>query len=254
MVAVAMDPGRRKDRGQAVQELESGEAQGGTAGGIGFRQEVEDLVRPAADEVEAFESEGRPGAIPKEPFQALAVGGLDPNAGVEAESAPVIPAEHSLGVVGFQEAVADHVAKDPFSDGVLEAFQELVGEAGGFVEAEVGFWMCGTRIRVILDLLEESVHYAQMEMVVRIEAGAEAMEETHGPERSIRRCRGTGLPQRCPEGPEQDMKHGAGSSGPVMEVGAQALGNGQNPLADGHVGKDVVHQVSRCLGHALGVA
>jgi hypothetical protein len=91
MVAVAMDPGRRKDRGQAVQKLESGEAQGGAAGGIGFRQEVEDLVGASADEVEPVECKGRPGTIPDQPFQALPVGGLDTDAGVETEPTAVIP-------------------------------------------------------------------------------------------------------------------------------------------------------------------
>jgi hypothetical protein len=53
----------------------------------------------------------------------------------------VIPAEHILGLVGFQEAVAGHVPEDPFSHEVLEALQEFVGEGGGFVEAEAGFWI-----------------------------------------------------------------------------------------------------------------
>ena len=62
--------------------------------------------------------------------------------------------------------MAEHSA----SDGVLEAFQELVGEGRGFVETE-GFGL-DSRIlaSITLDPLEEPVHYAQMEMVVRIEA------------------------------------------------------------------------------------
>ncbi len=46
-----------------VQELQGGEAQGGTAGGVGFRQEVEDLVGAAVDQVEPFEGKGRPRTI-----------------------------------------------------------------------------------------------------------------------------------------------------------------------------------------------
>jgi hypothetical protein len=46
-----------------------------------------------------------------------------------------------------------------------------------------------------------------------IEAGAETMEETDGPEGSgSGRC-GTGLPQGSPEGPEEDMKDGAAVRG-----------------------------------------
>jgi hypothetical protein len=139
MVAVAMDTGRRKDRGQAVQELESGEAERGPASQVRPWQEVEDLVGTVADQVESVEGEGGPGAVSDEPLEAGAVRGLDADAGVEAEPATVIPAEHVLGLVGLQEAVATKVAEHPTSHGVLKALQELVGEGGGFVEAEAGF-------------------------------------------------------------------------------------------------------------------
>jgi hypothetical protein len=116
-----MDSGRGKDGGETIQELESREAQRGPTGGIGFRQDVENLVRAIADQVEPFESKRWSGTIPNQPFQPLPVGGLDADAGVEAEPTPVIPGEHVLGVVGFQEAVTDPVAEDPFSHRVLEA-------------------------------------------------------------------------------------------------------------------------------------
>ena len=109
MVAVAMDAGRRKNRGQAVQGLQSGEAQGGTARGIGLGEEVEDLVGTVADEVEAFESEGRPGAITNQPFEPLSVLSFDADAGIEAEPTAVIPGEHVLGVVGFKQDLTPKV-------------------------------------------------------------------------------------------------------------------------------------------------
>ena len=74
MVAVAVDPGWREDLGQAVEELEGREAEGGTAGGVGFGEHVEDLVGVAADEVEPVESEGGPCAVPDQPFEPGAVG------------------------------------------------------------------------------------------------------------------------------------------------------------------------------------
>ena len=49
------------------------------------------------------------------------------------------------------------------------------------------------------------------------------------------------------------MQHGGGGLGPVVEVGPQTLGNGEHKLADRDVGEDVVHQVGRRFGHALGV-
>ena len=112
MIPVAMESGRREDRGEPIQKLQGGEAESGAARGVGLREQVENLVGAAADQVEPFESEGRPGAIPDQPLQSLTVGSLDANTGVEAEPATVIPAEHVLGFVGFQEAVADHVAEE----------------------------------------------------------------------------------------------------------------------------------------------
>jgi hypothetical protein len=145
-------------------------------------------------------------------------------------------------------------AEHPTSHGVLKALQELLGEGGGFVEAEAGFWIGQILIRVILDPLQEPVHDAQMRMEVGIEAGAETMEKADGSEGSGSWSRGTGLPQGSLEGPKQDVKDGAGGPGPVMEEGPETFGHGEHPLADGHVGNDVVHQVGRGLGHALGVA
>ena len=48
------------------------------------------------------------------------------------------------------------------------------------------------------------------------------------------------------------MEDGAGGPGPVVEVWPQTLGNGEHELAHRYVGNDVVHQVGRRLGHALG--
>jgi hypothetical protein len=177
VVAVAVDAGRGEDRGQAVQELESGETEGGAARGVGLGQEVEDLVGAADDEVEPFERKRRPGAIPDEALQSSPVGGLDADAGVQAKPATVIPGEHVFGVVGLQEAVALNMPQDPGADRVLEALQELAGEGRGFVETEVGFWMGGTRIGISLDLLEEPIHDAEVVVKMRIETRAEAMQE-----------------------------------------------------------------------------
>jgi hypothetical protein len=204
--------------------------------------------------VESVEGEGRPSTVADEAFQSGAVGSLDTNAGVQAEPTAVIPDQHVLGVVGLQEAVTAEVPQHPFSHGVLEALQEFLGEGGGFVEAEAGFWIGRILIRVILDPMEEPVHDAQMKMEVGIEAGAETMEEADSPERGVRWCGGRGLPQGRQDGPEEDVEDGAGGPGPMMEEGPETFGHGEDPLADRHVGNDVVHQVSRRLGHALGAA
>ncbi len=85
MVAVTVEAGRGEDLGQALEELEGGEAERGAAGGIGVGEEVEDLVGAAGDEVESLEGEGRSGAVAEEAFQSSPVGGLDADAPVEAE-------------------------------------------------------------------------------------------------------------------------------------------------------------------------
>jgi hypothetical protein len=67
----------------------------------------------------AVESEGRPSAIPNEAFEAGAVGSLDTDTGIEAEPPTVIPGEHILGLVAFQEAMALKRPQDPGTDGML---------------------------------------------------------------------------------------------------------------------------------------
>ncbi len=61
MVSVAMDSGWGEDGSETIQELESREAEGCTAGGIRLKEQVENLVGTAADEMETIEREGRPG-------------------------------------------------------------------------------------------------------------------------------------------------------------------------------------------------
>jgi hypothetical protein len=108
VVTVTVDAGRGKDRGQAVQELESGKTKGSAAGGIGLWQDVENLVRATADQVEPFESEGRPGTIANEPLEPLSVGGLDTDAGVQAEPRRLSTIEDPFGVRRAHEPKASN--------------------------------------------------------------------------------------------------------------------------------------------------
>jgi hypothetical protein len=90
-----------------------------------------------------------------------------------------------------------------------------VGEGCGFVEAEAGFWIGRILNRFTLNLLEEPVHDAQVVVVVRIEARAEAMQEADRAHSCSSWSRGTGLPQGGLEGAEEDVEDGAGGLGPV---------------------------------------
>ena len=144
--------------------------------------------------------------------------------------------------------------QDPGADRVLEALQELVGEGCGFVETEASVWIGRVLIRILLAPLEEPIGDAQMKMVVGVQGGAETMEKADGPEGSGWWSRWTCLSQGRLKGTEQNVEDGAGGPAPVMEERPEAFGHGEDPLADGHVGNDVVHKVSRRLSHALGVA
>lgn len=77
-------------------------------------------------------------------------------------------------------------------------------------------------------------------MKTRIEGGAEAVEGADGSERGVRWCFGTGLPQGGLESPEQDVEDRRGGLRSMMEEMPKAFGQGEDPLADGYVGKDVV--------------
>jgi hypothetical protein len=181
VITVAVDAGRGEDRGQAVQELESGETERGAASGVGLGEEVEDLVGTAANQVEAVEGERTPGTVAKEPLEAGPVGGFDADAPVQTEPAAVLPSEHVLSVVGFQETVAGKVAEHSLADRVLETLKEFVGKGCGFVKPEgLGLerWILP---RLTLELLEEPVQDAQVVVEVRVQRRAETMEEAHRP-------------------------------------------------------------------------
>lgn len=123
----------------------------------------------AADEVETAQSEGGPSTVANEAFEAGAVVGLDPDRGVEAEPTAVVPGEHVLRVVGFQETLAAsraallmvarsaprretarpsneaklssmNVPENPGANRVLEPFEELGCETGGLVEADAAHY------------------------------------------------------------------------------------------------------------------
>jgi hypothetical protein len=166
---VAVDAGWREKRGQAVQGLQGRQAQGGAAGQVGRREEVENLVGTVADQVEPVEGEGRPGTIPNEPLKAGAVGSLDTDAAVKAEPATVIPGQHVLGVVGLQEVVATDVEEDSFAYRALEAFQKLGCEGGGFVEAEADGRIGRILAQITPEFLKESVGHAQVVMKVGVQ-------------------------------------------------------------------------------------
>lgn len=191
MVTVALEARGREDLGEPVQELESRETKSGAADEVGPREQVENLIGPAADEVEAVESERGPRTIADQPFPAGSVGAFDAHAGVETEPAAVISGKHVLDLAGLREAVAANVAQDPLSHGVLEALKELRRDRRRFVEVETGFWIPTPITR---DVLEEAIDHAE----VWTPAWSAAPSRNRRPLRMIDQIPTTGVDSKCP--------------------------------------------------------
>lgn len=73
------------------------------------------------------------------------------------------------------------------------AFHRSTAEGGGFVETEAGSGVAGLWNRITLDSLEGATDDAEVVVKMRIEAGAEAVEEAHGFEGGRGRSRWAGL-------------------------------------------------------------
>jgi hypothetical protein len=151
-----------------------------------------------------------------------------------------------------------NVTKDPHTDGVLEPFEELGVETGGFVEVEATGWcivlVSGLGIRIGVDSLEQTVHHAKVEVEMGIEGRAETMQEAGEGSRRGRWSSGARLPQGCLEGPQNNVQHGGGGLGPVVEVGPETLGNREHKLSHRDVGEDMVGHMGSGLGYAAGPA
>jgi hypothetical protein len=80
------------------------------------------------------------------------------------------------------------------------------------------------------------------------------VQEGDRPELGVSGRAGTGGPEGRTNGAQEDPQDGACDVRVVVEVGAQALGQGQHPLTDGEVGQDVVGEMGGHLGHTPGVA
>jgi hypothetical protein len=235
VIAVAVDPGRRDQAGEGIEELERREDEEGAAVGGGASGLVEDPANahgvgrprrgaglerfgvagsgwPAACsrfglDTETVEGEGRAGAVADEPLAAGAVGAVDADGGVEAEAAGPLPGEHVVDGVLIEEAAALEEAEHPALEDGREGASVVSGEVGSLVEAGLA-----------VDLGEDAVEDHKVEVEVGVEGGAEAVEEGDGADPGVGTGAGAGVPQRGADGAEQDPEHGAGEGGVVREV------------------------------------
>jgi len=85
-----------------------------------------------------------------------------------------------------------------------------------------------------------------VEVEVRVECGAEAVQEGDGAELRAGPGRRTGAPERAADGAQQDTEHVAGEPGVVRQERADPLRHGEHPLTDGQRRQDVVGVVGPC--------
>jgi len=136
--------------------------------------------------MEAFEREGRPGTVPDEPFQAAAVVALNVHRGVDAEPAGSLPGEHTNGVVFLEQAPGAEVAQNAALHEALEGEGVVGGEPGGLVEAYGS----------VVSLFEDAVENDQVEVEVRVERRAEAVQEADAAQLCVGGSAGARAPER----------------------------------------------------------
>jgi hypothetical protein len=106
------------------------------------------------DFTQAFQREGRPGAIAQETLQPVAVVRFNAHAGIDREAPTVIPASHRLGVFAFKHSAAGENAQQTVAHlGILNRGDGRGTDAPGFVNA---------RTACVIDL-ENVVHHDAVE-------------------------------------------------------------------------------------------
>jgi hypothetical protein len=88
-------------------------------------------------DTETVEGEGGPGAVAEEPLAAGAVGAVDADGGVDAETAGPLPGEHVIGRVRIEEAAALEEAEDAALEEGREGGCVIGGEVRRLEEADV---------------------------------------------------------------------------------------------------------------------
>jgi hypothetical protein len=222
VVPMAVHAGRWDEPGEALQELEGGEHDLGAPIGRGFGEPIEEPCvgrgegGRSAQGVKALEGEGWPGAVTDQAFDARTVLTLDANGSVDAEAAGALPGEHALGIGLVEKAARVEVPEHAALDDTREVEPVVFVEDGGLIEADSS----------VGGLREEAVKDHEMEVEVGIEGRSESVQEGDGAELGIRGRAGTGGSERRTNGAQEDPQDGAGDVRVVVEVWAQALGQG----------------------------
>jgi hypothetical protein len=108
-VAVAVKARGWYQRGEAVEQLERGQALRATATGARFRRLVDEVLAVAL--AQPVQGERWAGAVPEQPLAPGAVGGLDAHRAVDRKPAAMLPLPHRLRVLVRQQAAAHEHAR-----------------------------------------------------------------------------------------------------------------------------------------------
>jgi len=149
----------------------------------------------------AVQREGRAGTVREQALEPGAVMGGDADRAVEAEAAGATPREHVPGVCFREQTTTDVEPKDASLEDGREGAWALGTQLYSRPEPESSFFG-------VLFAREQPVGDRQMEMGVRIEAGAEAVQEGDGAQAGVL---GQGISHCTTEfasnHPEQDAQH-----------------------------------------------
>jgi hypothetical protein len=144
-------------------------------------------------DAQAGEGEGRAGAVADEPLAAGAVGAVDADGGVDAESAGALPGEHVVYGVLIEEAAALEEAENAALEYGGEGGCVVGGQVGGLVETDP-----------VVELDENAVEDHEVEVEVGIEGGAEAVKEGDGADLRVGSSAEAAAAQCGADGAEQD--------------------------------------------------
>ena len=138
---MAMNAGRHHQAGQAVEQLEGGEAKFLATVPIGLGEPVDQTSFRRRERletgrgVEPLQSERPPRTVASEPLETRAVLRLDPDGAVDREAAGAPPRAHVHRRGGVQEPAPCEPAQDAQLHRTGQGFRVRGLECGGFVEA-----------------------------------------------------------------------------------------------------------------------
>lgn len=136
--------------GQAVEQFERGNDQRHVTLGTGLGGVV--AIASRVDLTQAILGEGGPGAIAQQALEGLAFVSTVEYADIQTESTTVCPGQHVAGVLGFEKSARGGVGQQRGSDGLLQAWNEVMIDGIGGHEAHTALkW-----IQQSWDALEES--------------------------------------------------------------------------------------------------